>query len=172
MALIHRFIDLTSDDDETLIERSLLNSWSSAAAPASSLYISAVAKSFSSSSVTRVNPVQIKPARVAKSPKVPKAPKPAKVPKAPKPAPVPKVRKDDLPHVLIWVCHHGPGQNGKWTQNSLRIVGVYGSKAGAEGKKRILMSQHECCGHGDILVGDSWSDEIDLIVRPAGEVDM
>jgi hypothetical protein len=28
------------------------------------------------------------------------------------------------------------------------------------------MSQQDCCGHGDILVGDSWDDEIDLVIRP------
>jgi hypothetical protein len=29
------------------------------------------------------------------------------------------------------------------------------------------MEQHECCGHGDIVVGDSWEDEISLVVLPA-----
>jgi len=29
------------------------------------------------------------------------------------------------------------------------------------------MSEHECCGHGDILVGGCWDDEIDLVIREA-----
>lgn len=27
------------------------------------------------------------------------------------------------------------------------------------------MSQHECCGHGDILVGGTWEDEIVPVIR-------
>jgi hypothetical protein len=84
-----------------------------------------------------------------------------------------KVAKKDLPHVLLWLlwlCHHGAGQNGKWTNKNLKVVGVYAGKAAAEAKKYHIMSTHECCGHGDILVGGSWDDEIDLVVRPCEEV--
>jgi len=52
----------------------------------------------------------------------------------------------------------------------LKVIGVYASKQAAEDKKTQIMSQHTCCGHGDILVGDSWEDEIDLVVRPVEEV--
>ena len=53
----------------------------------------------------------------------------SKATKAPK---APKVAKKDLPHALIWVCHNGTRQGSGWTNHSLRIVGVYGSKAEAE----------------------------------------
>jgi len=86
--------------------------------------------------------------------------------KAPK---VPKVAKKDLPHVLIWVCHNGARQGSGWTNHSLRVVGVYGSKSEAEQKKDAVMNQYEQCGHGDILVGGSCWDEIDLVIRPVGE---
>jgi hypothetical protein len=29
------------------------------------------------------------------------------------------------------------------------------------------MEQHECCGHGDIMVGWDEDDEIDLVIREA-----
>lgn len=50
------------------------------------------------------------------------------------------------------------------------MIGVYESKQAAENKKQELMSQYECCGHGDILVGWTWEDEIDLVVRPVEEM--
>ncbi len=46
-------------------------------------------------------------------------------------------------------------------------MGVYPSKAAAEEAKRVLMSRHECYGHGDIVVGGTWEDEIDLVIREA-----
>ncbi len=106
---------------------------------------------------------------IAQSQSLNKTAAPAKATKAPKAAKQPKVAAKDLPHVLIWVCHCGPNQSGKWTNNSLKIVGVYGSKAEAERKKDEVMGQYENCGHGDILVGGTCWDEIDLVVRPAGE---
>lgn len=91
--------------------------------------------------------------------------------KPPKPVKVPKVGKKDLPHVLIWVCAAGKGRGRAWSQKALKIIGVYNTKAEAEAeeKKLKLMEQYMQCGHGDILVGDSWEDEIDLVVRSAGE---
>jgi hypothetical protein len=86
-----------------------------------------------------------------------------------KPAKAAKVPKKELPHVLIWVGHNGPGQSRKWTNKNLKIIGVYGSKEEAEQKKEELCNQYEQCGYGDILVGGTWEDEIDLVVRPAGE---
>lgn len=70
------------------------------------------------------------------------------------------------PHVLLWICHHGRGQKKTWSGNSLKVIGVYSSKEKAEMKKAEIMRSHECCGHGDILVGDSWDDEIDLVIKP------
>jgi GTPase len=80
-----------------------------------------------------------------------------------------KPTKKDQPHVLIWVCSAGKGQGRNWKEKALKIVGVYRDKAEAEAKKDFLMTQYDCCGHGDILVGGTWEDEIDLVVRPAGE---
>jgi hypothetical protein len=46
-------------------------------------------------------------------------------------------------------------------------MGVYPSKAAAEEAKKQIMSRHECYGHGDICVGGTWEDEIDLVIREA-----
>jgi hypothetical protein len=89
----------------------------------------------------------------------------------PRPAKKAKSVKES-PHVLLWICTHGKGQSRTWTKKSLRVIGVYPTKAAAENKKEDLMSQHECCGHGDIVVGDCWDDEIDLLVRPVEEMDV
>ena len=88
---------------------------------------------------------------------------------ASKPSKATKVAKKELPHVLIWVSHNGTRPGSGWTNKSLRIVGVYGSKVEAENKKNEIIDQHETAGYGDILVGDTCWDEIDLVVRPAGE---
>ncbi len=68
---------------------------------------------------------------------------------------------------LIWVCTHGKGRRSNWRKKDLKIVGVYPSKSHAEEAKRKVMSEHECCGHGDISVGGCWDDEIDLVIREA-----
>jgi hypothetical protein len=87
---------------------------------------------------------------------------PAKKPRAPP--------KSSLkPHVLIWICHHGTGQSNKWSMKNPKVIGVYRSKEEAEQKKSQVMSQYQQCGYGDILIGDSWNDEIDLLVRPVEE---
>lgn len=75
------------------------------------------------------------------------------------------------PHVLIWVCHHGPNMQGKWNGNNLKVIGVYATKEAAVAKKHQMIDQHGNGGYGDLLVGDSWSDEIDLEIRKAGECD-
>jgi hypothetical protein len=82
---------------------------------------------------------------------------------------VKKVAKKNQPHVLIWVCHHGPGARKSWNTKNLKIVGVYSSKEAAEAKKVEVMSRYDNCGNGDIMVGGTWDDEIDLIVRAADE---
>ena len=69
---------------------------------------------------------------------------------------------------LIWICTHGKGRNSKaWRQKDLKIMGIYATKADAEEAKRKVMGQYECCGHGDILVGPTCWDEIDLVIREA-----
>ena len=81
-------------------------------------------------------------------------------------------KKKDKPHVLLWICSHGKGQGRVWTGKSLRVIGVYGSKQQAENKKEELMNKYDCFGHGDICVGGSCWDEIDLVVRAAEEVNI
>ena len=76
-------------------------------------------------------------------------------------------RKCDKPHCLIWVCHHGLGRARTWSNSKLKIIGVYPSKQKAEEAKEKVMSEYENCGYGDILVGDTWEDEIDLVIREA-----
>lgn len=80
-----------------------------------------------------------------------------------------KATKKDVPHVLIWICCHGKGQSKAWTNKALKVIGVYNSKLEAEQKKDEVMQQHDQYGHGDICVGGTWMDEIDLVIRPAGE---
>ena len=78
-----------------------------------------------------------------------------------------KKAKTSKAYSLIWICSHGKGQRRAWRQKDLKIIGVYPSKKDAEEAKRTVMSRHNCCGHGDILVGGSWDDEIDLVIREA-----
>jgi hypothetical protein len=78
-----------------------------------------------------------------------------------------KPKKKQKPFALIWVCTHGKGRSRNWRKKDLNIVGVYGSKSAAEAAKGRLMEQHECCGHGDIMVGWDEDDEIDLVIREA-----
>ena len=84
-----------------------------------------------------------------------------------------KPAKKSTAHALLWICAAGKGgQNGRgWKSKSLKVIGVYASKDAAQAKKDAIMSVHQCCGNGDILVGDSWEDEIDLVVRAVEEVD-
>jgi hypothetical protein len=81
------------------------------------------------------------------------------------------VPKNETAHVLLWICSHGKGQGRQWKAKSLKVIGVYANKAAAERKKQEIMSRYDCCGHGDIVVGDTWEDEIDLVIRPC-EVDL
>ncbi|KAJ3399523.1 hypothetical protein HDU80_007823 [Chytriomyces hyalinus] len=77
----------------------------------------------------------------------------------------PKTNKEK-PHVLLWIPHNGlkPSQKNNWP--SLKVIGVFYTKEAAEARKAQLMNQHETYGHGDICVGDTWNDEIDLVVKP------
>jgi hypothetical protein len=79
-----------------------------------------------------------------------------------------KKAKPSTAFSLIWVCTHGKGRNRKaWRGKDLKIMGIYSTKAIAEEAKRNVMRQYDCCGHGDILVGPTWEDEIDLVIREA-----
>lgn len=86
-------------------------------------------------------------------------------------SPPPKKKVKAMPstvYSLIWVCTHGKGkQRRSWRKKDLKIVGVYPSKNAAEEAKQDVMSRYDCCGHGDILVGGTWEDEIDLVIREA-----
>mmetsp|Transcript_9257 Transcript_9257/g.13940 ORF Transcript_9257/g.13940 Transcript_9257/m.13940 type:complete len:146 (-) Transcript_9257:45-482(-) len=109
------------------------------------------------------------PAAITSRPATTTAPRAATTAPAAKRVPK-KVPKKDTPHVLLWICGAGKGQGRNWKQKSLRVIGVYGTKEAAENKKITLMERYECCGHGDICVGDTWEDEIDLVVRPVEEM--
>lgn len=81
-----------------------------------------------------------------------------------------KVLKKDSPHALLWICSHGKGQGRHWKSSALKLIGVYATKEAAEKKKEEVMMQYDRCGHGDICVGGTWEDEIDLVIRPCGEL--
>lgn len=152
-------IDLTS---EPAVKKAKTEA---AAAPATAP-VAFVATTVTSSTYTSMS-APAAPVRVAAAPPAhtPTATAVSAAPKAPRAPP----KKNQQPHVLIWVCHCGPSQSGKWTGRNLKIVGVYKNKEEAEAKKTQVMNQYEQCGHGDILVGDTCWDEIDLVVRPAEE---
>jgi ribosomal protein L44E len=76
-----------------------------------------------------------------------------------------KKAKPTKVYTLIWVCIHGRGKRQSWRKKDLKIEGIYADKNAAEEAKENIMSQHECCGYGDILVGGCWDDEIDLVIR-------
>lgn len=79
----------------------------------------------------------------------------------------PKKAKKDVPHVLLWVPHNGTrGMCGDNEWCGLEVIGVYKSKEAAELKREELLEEHDQCGEGDILVGDTWEDEVDLVVKP------
>jgi hypothetical protein len=93
---------------------------------------------------------------------------PAVVPASAKQPAMKKPKKPSKGFALIWVAHNGRGNRSQtWRQKDLRVVGIYSTKASAEEAKERLMEQHEQAGYGDILVGGTWDDEIDLVVRDA-----
>jgi hypothetical protein len=75
-----------------------------------------------------------------------------------------KKAKKNQPHVLLWIPCAGKGQRKTWAK--LKVMGVFSTKEKAEAKKAELMQEYECCGHGDIMIGGTWEDEIDLVVKP------
>ena len=84
-----------------------------------------------------------------------------------------KPAKKETPHALLWICAAGKGQGRAWKAKALKVIGIYKNKAAAEQKKEQLIDANGGeCGHGDIVVGDSWEDEIDLVVRPVEEVSL
>jgi hypothetical protein len=84
-----------------------------------------------------------------------------------------KPKKISTPYVIVWVCHYGPESHSPrdhgWSSHEPRIFGVYNSKAEAEAKKNQIMRDHDEGGYSDIRVGDDYSDEIDLLIRPVEE---
>jgi hypothetical protein len=81
-----------------------------------------------------------------------------------KPKPAKKSKKKMKPHILLWVPTNGKGQRKAWSQ--LKVMGVFPSKEKAQEKKDELMEKYETYGHGDICVGGTWDDEIDLVIKP------
>lgn len=102
----------------------------------------------------------------------PPAPKPAPAatkrpveqPRAVPAKPPAKKAKAAAPHALLWICAAGKGQGRAWKAKALKVIGVYATKEAAETKKTQLMERYENCGHGDILVGDSWEDESSVVL--------
>jgi hypothetical protein len=84
-----------------------------------------------------------------------------------------KKPKKVTPYVIVWVCHYGPKSHSSrdhgWSSHEPRIFGIYNSKAEAEAKKEEIISHHGEGGYSDVCVGDEYSDEIDLLVRPVEE---
>ena len=76
-----------------------------------------------------------------------------------------KPKKPTKGFALLWICTHGKGRRSSWRQKDLKIVGVYPTKEKAQEAKQQVMSEHDCYGHGDICVGGTWEDEIDLVIR-------
>ncbi|CAM6111266.1 unnamed protein product [Calypogeia fissa] len=68
------------------------------------------------------------------------------------------------PHALLWIPHNG-AKSRTWP--TLKVMGVYSTKEKAMAERERVLSQCEESEHGDIGVGDTWHDEIDLIVKPA-----
>ena len=80
-------------------------------------------------------------------------------------------KKSEKPHVIISICHcpHGHGVRG-WKMKNPKVIGVYGSKEEAEKRKNQIIAENGGrCGHGHVVVGGSWEDEIDLFIRPFDE---
>jgi hypothetical protein len=75
-----------------------------------------------------------------------------------------KMAIKDTPHVLLWVPHNGLGLKKTWTD--LKALGIFPSKAAAEAERAKVMGKYDNCGHGDILVGGRWDDEVDLVIKP------
>ena len=109
----------------------------------------------------------VKKARTAESVSVPKSSSSAPSSSSSKQK---QASKKTKPHVLLWICAAGKGKGRNWKNKSLRVIGVYPSKEDAERKKDQTMTPDISFGHGDICVGDTWEDEIDLVVRPVEEV--
>lgn len=78
-----------------------------------------------------------------------------------------KKKSSSKAYCLIWVCTHGKGRRSSWRKKDLNIVGIYSDKKAAEEARSEVMSRYDQCGHGDILVGDTWDDEVDLVIREA-----
>ena len=97
------------------------------------------------------------PAAEAKPPASKRAASPA--------LPKPKKAKPTTACALLWIpqtCEGGVGS---------KVYGVYATRADAEEARRKLLEHHERLdqrgGRGDICVGDTWRDEIKLVLRPA-----
>ncbi|KAI8845048.1 hypothetical protein BJ741DRAFT_573123 [Chytriomyces cf. hyalinus JEL632] len=90
---------------------------------------------------------------------------------APTPVPVvvrpKKVRPKADPHVLLWIPHNGIQDHEGNDWDRLDVIGVFYTEAAADERLKELLEEHadEQFGNGHICVGDSWSDEIDLVVK-------
>ncbi|KAI8832142.1 hypothetical protein BJ741DRAFT_580392 [Chytriomyces cf. hyalinus JEL632] len=71
------------------------------------------------------------------------------------------------PHVLLWIPHDGVQDDEGNDWDRLDVIGVFYTKAAAQQRLKEVLNEHadEQFGNGDICVGDTWSDEIDLVVK-------
>mmetsp|Transcript_34475 Transcript_34475/g.54335 ORF Transcript_34475/g.54335 Transcript_34475/m.54335 type:complete len:137 (-) Transcript_34475:415-825(-) len=72
----------------------------------------------------------------------------------------------DVRFVLVWLPNAG---NGGKSWGKLRVAGAFPSEAAARAKKQQLLNRYENCGHGEIMVGGCWYDEIDLVIKPVND---
>lgn len=76
-----------------------------------------------------------------------------------------KANKPKTGCALLWIPHTCTGGVGS------KVLGVYATRGDAEEARRQMLEYHEQigqrCGRGDICVGDTWRDEISLVIRPA-----
>eukprot|EP01135_Chromosphaera_perkinsii_P012108 Nk52_evm46s2579 gene=Nk52_evmTU46s2579 len=72
-----------------------------------------------------------------------------------------KLPVKETPHCVLWIPVVYKGRGTK-----VKVMGVYPTHAKAMEKKQEIMGQYDNCGKGDILVGPTIYDEIDLVVKP------
>lgn len=67
-------------------------------------------------------------------------------------------------HLLLWIPHNG-SKSSAW--GKLKVMGVFSTKEKATAERELVLSRFDQCGHGDISIGGTWHDEIDIVVKPA-----
>ena len=81
-----------------------------------------------------------------------------------------KVAVKHKAHALLWVPHNGT-KSKTWPK--LKVIGVYANKDRAVQAREKIINERpdEQYGHGDICVGGTWDDEVDLVIKPVLNAD-